>query len=103
MTLAELAMMRRLRARPAMPIVMTDDARCHEFCTINDLPVIWTPALKKDADFSSLHGLEVWLVRNVHPIRLKKALEEHRPQAMWCVTPYGFAHRINTAVGRVVV
>ena len=100
MTLHELANMRRLRARPAFPIVMTDDAGVHEFCTVNDLPVIWTPGLKADADFSPLHGLDVWLVRNNPPTRLKEAIAEHHPASMWAVRPCGYAWRINSAVGR---
>lgn len=103
MTLAELKTMRRLRARPAFPIVMTDDATVHEFCTVNDLPVIWTPGLQADADFSPLYGLDVWLVRNNPPKKLKEALAAHRPKSMWVVRPYGYAWRVNNAVEREVM
>ncbi len=100
MTLAELARMRRLRARPAMPVVLTDDATVHEFCTVNDFPTIWLPGLADDADLSPLHGLLVWIVGYSDRNALVEAVNTHQPESLWVVGTYGYQHRINEAIGR---
>lgn len=103
MTLNELAAMRRMRARPAFPIILTDDSLVHLFCADNDLPVIWTPGLPNDADFSPLHNLPVWVVASGQHQELLSKVREHRPESMWVCGAYGFSARINDAVGRVVL
>lgn len=103
MTLSELERMRRMRAVPAMPITLTNDPEVHAFCVANDLPALWTPGLGEDADLRTLHGLRLWLVPVGGYADLKARLEAHRPASMWVVGRYGFANRINEAVGREVV
>lgn len=103
MTLRELERMRMMRAVPAMPITLTDDPGVHEFCTGNDLPVIWTPGLADDADLSPLVGLRLWLIPVGKYWEILERVKAHRPKTMWVAGRYGFAHRINDAVGREVV
>ena len=103
MTLSELAKMRRLRARPAFPVVMTDDRRVHVFCVENDLPVLWSPGLAEQDDLSPLHGLPVWVIASGQYQSLVERVMEHRPESMWVCGAYGFAGRIHEAVGRAVL
>jgi hypothetical protein len=103
MTLAELAHMRRLRAKPAFPVVLTTSGDVHSFCAVNDLPVIWAPALAADADLRPLHGLDVWVVDDAHALAdLKARITQHRPKSLWCVGSYGYTHRIQEAIGRPI-
>jgi len=101
MTLAELANMRRLRAKPAFPIVITDQADIHEFCATNDLPVMWQPAISNDADLRPLHGLDVWVIGHGFGLRaLSVLVNANRPDSMWMTGRFAFASRINCAIGR---
>lgn len=101
MTLAELANMRRLRAKPAFPVIITDQADVHEFCATNDFPVMWQPAIAKDADLRPLHGLEVWIIGyGADMAQLYELVKTSKPESMWVTGRFAFADRINKAVGR---
>lgn len=100
MTLHELAKMRKIRAKPAMAIVLTNDSMVHEMCASNDLPVIWTPGLKEDADLSPLHNLDVWMVTGGCCIELADRVREHLPASLWIVGYFGFSDRVSQAIGR---
>jgi hypothetical protein len=102
MTLAELHRMRKIRAKPAMAIVMTDDERIHRFCAENDLPVIWTHGLAPDADLSCLHGLQVWMIVLGAYSELADKINEHNPADLWIAGYYGFIHRVGSAIGRPI-
>lgn len=103
MTLRELERMRRMRAVPAMPITLTDDLDVHAFCAGNDLPVIWMPGLSADADLRPLHGLRLWLIPLGQYREFCDRVQAYRPASMWVTGRFGFAHRINEAVGREAV
>ena len=100
MTLNELAKMRRLRARPAMPIILTNDSRVHEMCARNDFPVIWEPGLDKDADLSPLNNLDVWMVTGGNCTELADKVRAHNPETLWIVGYNGFFDFIGTLIGR---
>lgn len=101
MTLIELAKMRQLRAKPAFPIIITDQDDVHEFCATNDLPVMWQPAIAKDADLRPLHGLDVWVIGYGADLsELSDLVKANRPASMWKTGRFAFADRINGAIGR---
>lgn len=106
MTLNELAKMRLMRAKPAFPIVLTDDQGVRMFCVENDLPFIWTPNIANDADLRPLYGLPVWVIPGYADKDATKELRElitqHKPLSMWVTGPYGFEHRIRQAIGRSI-
>lgn len=103
MTLSELARMRHLRAKPAFPVVITTSGDVHAFCTANDLPVMWASTLAEDADLRPLRGLDVWVVDDESGLsELKARITQHRPATLWCVGSYGYAHRIEEAIGRPI-
>ena len=103
MTLNDLARMRRLRARPALPVVITDQASVHEFCAVNDWPVIWQPALDAQSDLRPLHGLDVWVIGYESGLRLMaEAIKVMRPASMWVTGRFAFSDRINSIIGRDV-
>jgi hypothetical protein len=102
MTFNELTKMRKLRARPAMAIILTDDNMVHEFCAANDFPVIWTPSLPGDQDFSSLHNLQVWVIHSGSIDTLLEKVRTHSPSDLWITGFYGFSHRVSKAIGRAL-
>lgn len=100
MTLTELHQMRKIRARPAMAIILTDDDRVHEFCAANDLPVIWTAQFPATVDLSPLHNLQVWLIPVAEHVDLAEKIRAHLPADLWISGYHGFTHRIGEAIGR---
>ncbi len=101
MTLLALFRMRRQRAKPSGPIILTADASVHAFCDNNDLAVIWSPELGDDTDLRALHGLDVWLI-DTQPALIDRVLEI-KPLSIWCAGFFGFAQKINLIIGRRVV
>jgi hypothetical protein len=102
MTLNELGKMRRLGAKPAFPIVLTDDKDAHLFCTINDLPVVWMDTFEKQMDFAPLHGLQVIIVTFGGLFDLSDLVKSHRPKSLWIVGKHGFAHSVSEHIGREI-
>lgn len=101
MTLIELEKMRRLRAKPAFPVVITNQEDVHEFCASNDIPVMWQQSIKPDADLRPLYGLDVWIIGYGADLSvLYEAVKSSRPASMWVTGRFAFAERINKAVGR---
>lgn len=101
MTLFHLARIRTMGAKPAYPVVLTNERDVWDFCKTNDLPVIWETELGDDADLRPLHGLDVWVI-GIDRIT-RDRIKEHRPAELFACGRFGFQHRINTAVGRMVI
>lgn len=97
MTLNDLARLRRIKARPAIPLVLTDYSEVHVFCADNDFPVIWLPAVGKDADLSPLYDLDLWVIATKAPMM---DIRKHHPRSIWITGAFGYGGKIREAIGR---
>ena len=101
MTLAELAKMRRIRAVPAYPIVLTASEDVYKASVEIGLPVMWTPGFTDNEDFRPLHNLPLWLIDT--PAELNDKIKEVEPRSLWITGRYGFEDRISQLHGEKVI
>ena len=98
MTLDELARMRKIRAVPAYPIVLTASEDVYKASVEIGLPVMWTPAFSDQEDLKPLHGIPLWLIDT--PAELNEKVKEVGPRSIWVTGRFAFADKINQLVGR---
>ena len=101
MTLAELASMRRIRAVPGYPIVLTASDDVYKACAQIGLPVMWTPGFSDNDDFRPLHGIPLWLIDTT--AELNEKIKEVKPRSMWITGRFGFEKRISDMFGERVI